>query len=101
MKISKVYTTSNKTNVSIVGAYHGADVAHRLEYLHLSAGLTKVGPVSPRCLLGPVHRHHVGAPEGGQVVHRHQVLLALVTHYVQVTYQSSQSIVVYSWEFIQ
>ena len=64
-------------------AYHSADIAHRLEYLHLAPCLTKVRDTPG---VPALHCDHVGSPQWGQVVHWHQILVTLVRDNVQVSY---------------
>ena len=78
------------------GAYQGAGIPHRLEYLHLLVGLREA-----QLGRAAVHGHHVGPPERGEVVLGHQILVALGGHNVQVTYQPPQCVVVYHRKFVE
>ena len=78
------------------GAYQGAGIPHCLEYLHLLVCLREAQLGRPA-----VHGHHVGPPERGQVVLRHQILVTLGRHNVQVTYQPPQGVVVYHRKFVE
>ena len=82
--------------MSLKGAYQGAGIPHGLEYLHLLVGLREAELRRPA-----VHGHHVWAPERRQVVLRHQILVALVSHHMEVTYQPPQRVVVYHRKFLE
>ena len=82
--------------MSIKGAYQGAGIPHRLEYLHLLVGLREAQLRRPA-----VHGHHVGAPERSQVILRHQILVTLGSNNVEVTNQPPQRVVVYHRKFVE
>ena len=63
-----------------------AEWTHRMEALHLSAGLAIDMTPLPLLL---IDGGDVWAPQGSQVQDRHQVLLALGRYRVQVTHQPS------------
>ena len=60
-----------------------------MEALHLSTGLA----VDVPSLLLDVHRGDVRSPERGQVQDRHQVLVTVGCHRVEVSHQTSERVV--------